>query len=247
MFPFNIKPPQKTTVPFIGQENIEHRVDGIFKFFGRKLFSGHEVQLSEICNFLSDKMKTNFVFEEDLGCDHSGFEILGKFNLSPPQISVSNHLEKNSPRWRFTLAHEIGHFLYHRYLYKVQPEMNRADTDSSISWGRDTRNNQLFRLEWQANSFASSLLLPRDKIVLSVVDGLKECDISRFTQGVIYLDNQRGNVMTYKHILHKIRREYNVSLQAINYRLVQLRLVNNQSNNKKITDLVDKTLAGIIK
>ena len=64
--------------------------------------------------------------------------------------SVYNGACAGNGRDRFTLAHELGHILLHRRGYSF------ARADVEVPAYRDP--------EWQANTFASMLLLPRDQI-----------------------------------------------------------------------------------
>lgn len=85
-------------------------------------------------------------------------------------------------RQRFSLAHEIGHFVLHEqqqtsgesaYVDKVMRLYHRADRE----FGQDAR------MEWQANVFASEILMPeqllRSKILDEGYDLEDEADVSR--------------------------------------------------------------------
>lgn len=60
-------------------------------------------------------------------------------------------------RYRFTLAHEVGHLILHRSIY------NSLDITSESTWRAaqsNMGNKSIGDLEYQANSFASYLLVP---------------------------------------------------------------------------------------
>jgi len=224
-------------IPYLGQEDIERRVSRILDYFKLDIRNKHQILLTPLCEFLNTNNNIKFIFDENLGKNPNGLDILGKITFNPNKIYVSNTLEYSSPRWRFTLAHEIGHFLLHRKSFNELFSSDYYDTDESLTWG--SLNKTLnYRIEWQANSFASSLLLPRDLIISVVIDSLKELGVNKFGHGLIYLDDQKDNIYTYQQILFFIKREFNVSLQAINYRLAQLKILNNQQKKKHIKDLV---------
>ena len=68
-------------------------------------------------------------------------------------------------RDRFTLCHELGHYLMHR---PDRIQMARGDVPAYQS------------PEWQANTFAGELLVPIDKIRgMSVEQICKECGVSK--------------------------------------------------------------------
>lgn len=72
---------------------------------------------------------------------------------------------KGNPRDRFTLCHELGHYLLH------QPE--------KISYARG--NVPAFKNpEWQANVFAAELMAPHDLVKnMSIEEISKKCGMSR--------------------------------------------------------------------
>ncbi|MDW8266080.1 MAG: ImmA/IrrE family metallo-endopeptidase, partial [Gemmataceae bacterium] len=67
-------------------------------------------------------------------------------------------------RYRFTLAHELAHWRLHRHLY-----LHRANERSLFPSGQTypdhvLRSRQSDPLEYQANRFASCLLMPREMV-----------------------------------------------------------------------------------
>jgi Zn-dependent peptidase ImmA (M78 family) len=73
------------------------------------------------------------------------------------------------PRDRFTIAHEIGHYILHK--------PNRI----ALSRSRGEQKSPAYLdPEWQANAFAGELLVPRQVIQdLSVDDITRKCGVSR--------------------------------------------------------------------
>ena len=55
-------------------------------------------------------------------------------------------------RRQFSIAHELGHFLLHI--------LNKDDTPQNVYY---RRNGNSSAIEWEANEFAASLLMPRDE------------------------------------------------------------------------------------
>lgn len=64
-------------------------------------------------------------------------------------------------RYRFTLAHEVGHFTFHADLMSAVPPQNVSQWQEFIlSIDDDTYN----WLEWQAYTFAAAVLVPRSTL-----------------------------------------------------------------------------------
>ena len=84
-------------------------------------------------------------------------------------ILIDNFLleeEGTQPRYRFTLAHEAGHFLYHRTAYRMLEDSKpRLCPNSPIRTGDPMEDwSDSDWLEWQADTFASCFLLPRPAV-----------------------------------------------------------------------------------
>lgn len=83
------------------------------------------------------------------------------------RLDVYNDVCDDAGRARFTLAHELAHLLLHG--------------KSNISFARATENVPAYRKpEWQANTFAAELLIPRHLVKdMSLEDVMQECGVSR--------------------------------------------------------------------
>lgn len=101
--------------------------------------------------------------------------------------------EKQNSRFRFTLAHEIGHGLIHPSYYLMQQKQGRLENGmacakrckkSSIENKRQSMDKNIDWLEWQANAFASAILMPAPTLKMIVHDEVakyKKCDQQDFT------------------------------------------------------------------
>jgi hypothetical protein len=111
-----------------------------------------------------DNLRESFHFETSSSED----QILGAMVFSNRQIIVDETLDPvDNPaiegRYRFTIAHEIGHWVLHRHLFSN--ELN------AVAALRETTGDYLLRqktpdarLEWQANYFAACILMPRIEV-----------------------------------------------------------------------------------
>lgn len=74
---------------------------------------------------------------------------------------------KGQGRARFTLVHEIGHLLFH-----TEENIMFARSDQKIPAYSDP--------EWQANTFAAELLIPKNMVQgMSIDDVVEKCGVSR--------------------------------------------------------------------
>lgn len=75
-------------------------------------------------------------------------EIFPLLNVIKIREDVYDNATENDTRSRFTIGHEIGHFILHSDIYSFQ----RVSSDLIIPKYKDP--------EWQANAFAGELLAP---------------------------------------------------------------------------------------
>jgi Zn-dependent peptidase ImmA (M78 family) len=111
-------------------------------------------------------------------------------------IGINSSQSKN--RQRFTLAHEIGHYVLHNYNMHVDRSFVIRNRDSKSSMAIDPD-------EIEANRFAAELLMPKD---------LLESDLDEF-------DVDIEDAGTIRHMAER----YGVSEQAMTLRLVNLGLL----------------------
>ena len=218
----------KYGVPILSRTDIELRVEGFIKYFDEKcLLEPCLTPLASISKQLKEKYGVSFVFGQDLGMSEEGYKYRGRFHIPTKTIYIDSSLEYGEPRFNFTLAHEIGHFVLHR---NISPSILKDDIDEIRDTSRDLILDQIEGdnprtwLEWQANKFASSLLLPRRTIPVAVINKQKEMGVNRQV-GTIYLDRQQKNNSDYYEIMETLVTIYQVSKSAIRIRLRELNIL----------------------
>jgi Zn-dependent peptidase ImmA (M78 family) len=104
-------------------------------------------------------------------------------------------------RQRFTIAHEIGHLRLHKGPMFVDHSVHVDRRDEKASLGIDPD-------EIEANSFAAALLMPEDMIFGAVTQS----------------STHHGGVGA-EQLISRLARRFDVSAQAMEYRLANLGLV----------------------
>jgi Zn-dependent peptidase ImmA (M78 family) len=167
---------------------------------------------------------------QDLGTTVRGERIRGSCRIKKPYVvAISADLDMNGPRFRFTLAHELGHLELHRDIEltgltdNLHPE-EIADDDQNLFQGSryEPKTNRGW-IEWQANTFAAALLMPRATIPGALL--AKQIDMGVRRPGLIYVDNQRDNLDTFHALLAKLAELYQVSKTSVMYRVRALNLI----------------------
>ena len=200
-------------VPFLTEESID-RV--ITKLESKNIYNGSVLDVNKLCSFLETVYPITFDLEANL--ENS---ILGKIEFEPLKIQINKNLVSDPSRQRFTIAHEIGHLLLH---FKILSNKisERIDTDLSFAFLYNISEMTTRRLEFQANIFASHLLLPKESLVHMVqLYFTKE----RIHRGHLYWDHQPVNQQLVYTILNQISIQYQVSIEVARIRLVSLGLL----------------------
>jgi Zn-dependent peptidase ImmA (M78 family) len=105
--------------------------------------------------------------------------------------------ERRENRLRFSLAHEIGHFILHKDFYSTL-EINSFER--FYKFINDVPNDQYRQLETQANKFAGHFLVPRELLVVQLEKQLRivkeKIDISQFDEQLLkaYLANPLSKI-----------------------------------------------------
>ena len=208
------------SVPYVSPETIESLVDEILQ---ECHYEGGPVELEKICDRLSVKLSFNGVTVRDA----NGNQVLGRANFDTKSITVNFHDDKG--RERFTLAHEIGHFVLAHGRYLRSEDILERDLLIGIE-SRTEFNYE--RLELQANLFAAALLLPTkfflkdvEKLVVRLGLGNNLRDRQR---PYIFVDDQPCNFEPYNQLLVVLSTIFEVSKTAVEIKLKRLDLLTDQ-------------------
>jgi Zn-dependent peptidase ImmA (M78 family) len=205
-------------VPYLSDSSIENYT---LDFPSDLVYLNSFLETEKLCRYLTKKIKVNFVFDKILGN-----EALGKICFNPLEIFVSDSIKNDIYRWRFTIAHEIGHLMLHKELLCKYID-EQIDNENSLS---AFENNHIVinkRLEIQANKFASNLLLPKKPVILLVNQFFKKENLNK---GFLHFDRQPVNMVLGLSLLRDIQCRFGVSKEVAKYRLVELKLLHDATD-----------------
>lgn len=127
--------------------------------------------------FILPNIDPTFSYEYVSDCEIEGLYACYNPLTNTMQISSSvyNAAVDNSGRDRFTIAHEVGHYFLHR---------------NGHTYARIANVPTYCNPEWQANTFASMLLVPRGPTkFLDVNEIQNRCKVSRKAAEIAYMRN----------------------------------------------------------
>ncbi|MGG5289160.1 ImmA/IrrE family metallo-endopeptidase [Pseudomonas shirazensis] len=204
------RPPAKGRVAFVSKAAIEKRTQELLEAAGYmggsvefQAMIAQEQSISGLTVHFRDQSKS----------------ALGRISFHPPEINIFTD-DSEAPLSRFTLAHELGHFFLGHGHYLEHEEMRSDDLEIAASL-RIPRSD-IERLEWQANTFASYLLLPRRALLerFALIAGIY--GIRNRGHGILYVDKQAVNYGNFKLVLENLSHHFKVSKAAVRLRLVGL-------------------------
>lgn len=154
--------------------------------------------------------------------------LLGQFYFGENHVILNSAGTQHPERFRFTMAHELGHFMLHApWLHKCNIH-SIDDTDETIGSEFWINQEETRRLECQANSFAAMLLMPTKLVAILYLYFYKE-HITPWTgrqpQPLYYNPAQPETFESYNYIVGNIAKRLWVSHEAVKYRLIALNLL----------------------
>jgi hypothetical protein len=199
-------------VPYLSEEQIEREAAVLLAEYAqaRGVIIGLPIPIEDI---VEKHLKLSMEFDDThrlFGVPRAfgGPDILGAMIFEEARIVIDESLDpEENPdkegRFRFTLAHEGGgHWRLHRRLFPSR----RSGKPAVICRSSQAKE----RIEWQADFYASCLLMPRDLV-------LESFDPTRF-RGLPY-----SELMDYK--ISPLAREFCVSTSAMRIRMEKLGLL----------------------
>jgi hypothetical protein len=218
-------------VKFLKPEQIENASLSLIAQYGHKYGAVDKppIPAEEI---LEAYLGLSFDFE-DLTATFGLPDVLGATWIQDRRVAVDQSLDpleypNKEGRYRFTVAHELGHWELHRH-YFLAAAAQRSLFDDEPKPPIVCRTS--FRkapMEWQADNFAGYLLMPGDLVFKAweVRHGNREPYIAKKEMADLsakwgLAENQQPTV----DIARTLAREFNVSGQAMQIRLIGLGLI----------------------
>jgi len=168
----------------------------------------------------------------DLQTELGHEDVLGGIWFGDRMIKVDQSLDPSiTPRllgrYRFTLAHEVGHWRLHRQHLMDDPSA-RSLFEANCEPAFVQRSSVSSPEEIQANAFAASVLMPRQMVYdawLQWRGSDKPVAISDLPVGDFHGDRKADEVMAMDRFCRPLAEQFEVSAQAMRYRLQKLDLL----------------------
>ena len=148
-------------------------------------------------------------------------KVLGEIDFESKSILVSDTLQEGSPRWRFTIAHELGHIVLHsKTILESNIKAIEEYIDDEMAENVNISNKTIARMEIQASSFASLLFLHPYQFELVYKALFIKEGVRNYPE--LFLKGQKCNVETSNWIIQHLSAYFMVSKAVILKRLEDL-------------------------
>ncbi len=141
---------------------------------------------------------------------HGEIGQVGFLSADHTTIFIDEYIYDNiDVRYRFTLAHEIGHMLLHKNIYD---SYLFKSPDAWKTFQKDMPERERSWFEWQADCFAGLALVPREELHSKISDCIRKVD----SEDISLRDNWD---FAWDYIAKEAGRVFNVSAGTIKYRI----------------------------
>lgn len=173
------------------------------------------------------KLKLEFLNEDS--------NLLGSCDIQNKTILIHPSLI-GTKRYLFVLAHELGHYVLHKNIKVSQTTYNNfIDSEINFKTNRYELSNPKHWLEWQANYFSSSIILPDVLLVARLIAFQNK---NNLRNGKLFLDDQLENRQLFNKAIENLSYIFDVTKTTIIYRLKDLNMLEDKSRLKRIGELM---------
>jgi hypothetical protein len=182
------KPTTGPKLPYLTDRAFEEEAALLLSEYGAKhgVVTAPPVPIDEIAEHYLELQLEFSDMQQLFGVD----DVHGALWVNERRVGIDQRLDPATNRnmlgrYRFTLAHEAGHWRLHRHLFQRQANQLRLLPEGVERPEYICRSSDAAPIEYQANRFASCLLMPREMVV-------REWQSQRGSTAPIYLDDLRA-------------------------------------------------------
>lgn len=194
---------------------------------------GYSLNVEKLSRYLESEynIKIKYFFDSS--------ETLGYCENESQKIGINKKI-KGTKRELFILAHELGHFILHQKLKIGQNEYNNfEDSQYDFQVNKHDLKNPRNWIEWQANYFASSLILPEKPFRARLIWCQERQGL---LVGKVYFSDNATHKKDFYTLIKRMAYLFNTTQTSIIYRLKEFQLINNQSRVKTIGQIFSELI-----
>lgn len=222
----------KYNLPILNSVQIEHIANLFLLLYSSSTLDIPSITpIGELISLLQAKSKVSFSYSLGLPSDVES-KTLGITHLSQKQIIISENIKLNEKVHNYVIAHELGHLFLHTTKPVIDDKKIKIksilDDDSRFIYNKLNHETAREWMEWQANCFAASLLIPEKTVKIRLLEIQSEFDINR-RKGSIYLEeNKYYSKRDFNNVVYHLSKTFNVSQRVCEIRLYNLNLIDDK-------------------
>lgn len=164
--------------------------------------------------------------EELVSCDIMMNPIVIEESFGTVLINTQLCTVKNTPRRRYTEIHEAAHWLLHRPYFDRLDGRSRHIVCRTIENYKRVKKTDADWLEWQADSLAAALLMPRDVFCEFARSAIRNAGATRN----YLVKGQTYDRKVFYGAIEPISKRFSVSHRAAQIRMIHLGLIKTASS-----------------
>lgn len=193
------------------------------------------IEIIPFCKYLESISPLSFDFTKNLETLNNK-RIDGFYSCKEQKIYIDRSLY-GKPQFAFIVGHEIGHYFLHQNLKINQESYNEfKDSEYNPFTKRHDLTNDKHWIEWQANKFSMSLVLPKLLFLSELVDFRNKLGITNPEH--IFFDDQPINKSDYiKTVIH-LARYFGTSNLSVRFQIEDLGLITYSNKEASFIDTI---------
>lgn len=215
---------RENSIPVLSAKQIEEISVEILNGYDGTIISGRKsLNLERFQKYLLQVFELKVSVDSNLGIDGQGRKILSSCDFLTKTIYIDRSIFKSN-RFAFIFAHELGHFFLHNKLAISQFAYEKFE-DSSYNFriSKYELSNPRQWIEWQANCFASCLIMPQTSLLNRFF--IKQNQLGLRQGRPLYVDEQQCNQNDFHNITGYLAVFFNTTKTSVIYRLHSLGLI----------------------
>ncbi len=232
----NIK---KKKIPILSTENIEEITYQLISLFDSNILRfKRNLSIDKYEKYLNRVYDLSIIDYDFSETDIDGNKIKSSCSFVEKCIKIDKSLRKTR-NYKFIVAHEIGHFFLHNKLQIDQHSYDQLkDSEYNFALDRYILLNDKNWIEWQANQFASSIIMSKNSIENRFFEAQDKNGLK--PGNPLYVDDQPCNQETFHKIIAELSIFFQTTKTSIIYRLNGLGYINEQYNVRSVGQILNE-------
>ncbi len=215
---------------YLSKEIIDNITTNIIEEFDNSIITSYKpFPLARFIDYMQETHGVSIMKDQPMSSDKR--HLNGYYDRSNRIIYINPEIV-DSGSYAFVCAHEIAHHFLHEHL-RISQELYDAQNDSVYDpmTKRHLLECEKHWIEWQANQFAVSLIMPRKSILGQLI--LWQVEHGVRNRGSIYVDDDPDNILLFKKVITQLAFKFQVSCVILENRLRDLGIIKYNTKRKQ--------------